>query len=320
MDIPRKMAPGEHLTSALYNALLDYVRRSTPIPGSNTTVDYTMGGARINSTSSAAVTDTSKRPWRVRYHDLDGSAQWEVYIPHGCISVGDTCKVLNRKAKDSNGHSSDDDDWYVLHVDESAGGDEDSGTREISVVVHGKRFAMRSGVDSIDDSAGPGVYVSADRTGDGVKSGCGDVFRQIVATIKLDGSGREINRGVTRTVDSAISVGTIAQEPFDLVWWFSVGTDGALSVDHVYCIRQTASLAGGDLSIDQDAMTDVKGAQSVYLWIVTQGGANVGSVVCDPSSSTGNDTQTWIRLYSMDNDSVTNDSRKSNLSNIQYYR
>ena len=68
------MAPGEHLTAANYNALLDYVRRITPRQGANVAVDYRLGGAVISG--SPVSIDRTTKPFAVRLHktenDTDG--------------------------------------------------------------------------------------------------------------------------------------------------------------------------------------------------------------------------------------------------------
>lgn len=327
---PRRLSQGERLTWAHYNALLDYVRRSTPLEGRNVSVDYTMGGAMINVATVEDEAYGRPLPWTVRYHEVgeDAVGQWEVYVPEGAMSVGDTCRVLNIEASLTEGHEADDGGWRLLCVDEDEGSPVSSGDgsyRLFDVVAHGKRRAMIADEDEDDAPERPGVYVAAHRhvgTGEdpdeddeGLYS-WGDEFSQAVATIKVTDDGV---RTVTRLCSSAISVSGSKNSPFDLVWWFARLSDGDLEVHSVMCVRQHASIAGGDMQIAEQT-TDVMGAGKVYLHVVTADGRNEGEVVSDPSSATADDSNTFALLYVLCNDVVSSDARTANLSNIQYYR
>ena len=336
---PRRLAPTEHVTARAYNALLDYARRTAPVAGANVSISYGMGGAAINGTPGGDAGDAGIRPFRVRYHERgEGNGQWEIYLPPGCLSVGDACKALNRRADTAAGHEDDGEDWYAFRLDESSGeGTEGGGGMKAAfrVVLHGKPRAMRDGIDSVNADAGPGMSVTAEPVGDGAAGGgdgqprpsrgdlgnWGDAFRQVVANVTVTRAGNGVSRSVRQVCRDPISVGTREDRPFDLVWWFAAKDDGGLEVKHVYCVRQNASLAGTDMAIDQDAMTEVKdAAKAVYLHVITQSGANVGEVVKDPTDTTATDEQTWVLLYLMQDNCVTSDSRISNLSNLQYYR
>ena len=97
---PRRMAPGERLTAANYNALLDYVRRITPVRGAKVTVDYRLCGDVISATGGVTGAGSSAvRPFTVRYHE----DQWEIYMPGGCVNVGGTCAAINPAASESRG-------------------------------------------------------------------------------------------------------------------------------------------------------------------------------------------------------------------------
>ena len=332
---PRRLAPTEHVTARAYNALLDYARRTAPVAGANVSISYGMGGAAINGTPGGGAGDAGIRPFRVRYHEIgEGNGQWEIYLPPGCISVGDVCKVLNRRADTAAGHEDDGGDWYAFRLDESSAGDGTAeAERTFRVVVHGKPRAMRDGIDSLKSAAGPGVSVTAvpnagtsggdvqEVPSDGELGNWGDAFRQVVANVTVTGGGNGVSRSVRQICRDPISVGTREYRPFDLVWWFAAKDDGDLEVKNVYCVRQNASLAGTDMAIDRDAMTDVKDAErAVYLHVITQSGANVGEVLKDPTNTNASDEQTWVLLYLMKDNCVVSDSRTTNLSNIQYYR
>lgn len=341
MSIPRKMAPGDRLTAREWNMLLDHVRSITPVAGAGVAISHTLGGARISARGGGG-SDDELCPWRVRRHEPEGgAAQWEVYVPAGAMAVGETCRVLNRRADAGTGHGADGADWYLVKLDEAEGEpvEEDGAeVREWRIVAHGKPRAMLEGVDSQEEEARAGVYVAAERVtaDDAPGSDQGDAHRITVATVRIAtaaategegdaGEGEEGEPATARTVRQIardpVAVGTLARGAFDLVWWLKVAEDGGAEVARLHCVRQMASIAGGDMQIDAAALTDVRGAKLVYLHIVTQGAANVGEVVADPSDTTATDEQTWALLYTLDgSDRVTADVRAANLANIQYYR
>lgn len=334
---PRKMARGEHLTYANYNALLDYVRRITPVQGAHVTVDYSLGGAVISGTPNGDVADRSVKPFTVRYHE----DQWEIYLPGGCVNVGGTCAAINPAAKTgANAHADDPDGWHVLGLDESTGTtgtDSDDNTyREWTVSVHAKTSAKMYGVDDLDAPARRLVWAGvADRLKqpssmtdkERYKDAPGDTFaaevaRVRVTTVSNDGETRTV-RQVTRLRSTPIDVGDVsAPGGFDLVWYFSVD-DGELNVDNVYCVRQLAPLAG--ISATGDTMTDVKDAEWVYAKIDAADmatGTSIVEVVSDPgndvSSSTG--TIVWLALFRLKENTVVEDYRENSLKNVQVYR
>ena len=334
---PRKMAPGERLTAANYNALLDYVKRITPLAGANVKVDYRLGGAIISGTPGGDVADRTVKPFAVRHH----AGQWEIYMPVWCVNVGGTCAPINPTATTGgNAHADDPDGWRVLYLDESNGttGTDGDGNsyREWNVAVHAKTSAKMYGVDALDAPARrlvwAGVTDSLKTSGqmtdaERYKDTPGDAFSCDVAHIRVttvsnDGEP-ETARSVTQLRETPVDVGDV-QAPigFDLVWYFSVD-DGELKVENVYCVRQLASLAG--ISATGDTMTDVKGAEWVYAKIETAdmtSGNGIVDVVSDPGidvySST--DTVMWLALFRMNNDTVVEDYRENSLKNVQVYR
>ena len=107
---PRRMAPGEHLTAANYNALLDYVRRITPRQGANVAVDYRLDGAVISGTPDGAVRQEETKPFTVRFDAELG--KWTVYLPSGCMNVVQTCTPINTDVGGG---------WYSFALDETQG-------------------------------------------------------------------------------------------------------------------------------------------------------------------------------------------------------
>lgn len=327
---PRRVAPGEHLTAAHYNALLDFVRRSTPIAGSNISIDYSMGGSRISGTPAGTPGNSVRTPFDIRYHDVGdgGEPQWEIFLPLGCLSVGRDCTPINKPAKDTSGHEDDGDGWYVLKLEGDVEGSDGAVYR---VVVHGKPHACRSGIDELDGPIGAVMFVDAkaeinpDDEEEGDESSLethdrnreGDTFSQTVATIEK--SGTEDVGTVRKIVSSPISVSADSVRNFEPVWWFSVDSDCSLQLDRILVVRNNESVAGA--TIDGPTSVDVTGASEVYCHIHTDSyGTHTVEIVSDPDGMETNGTNTWIRLFSLRNNCLVADYRLTNLSNVQLYR
>ena len=296
-------------------------------------------------------------PWTVRHHvtEEDDDGQWEIYLPSGCMSVGEPLQNLNKAASETSGHDGDGEDvkpdpsaWRILPVDESEGsaqtrtdGDATETYRAFEVVAHAKTAARLDGVDAINKPAkrylwvacrkvlGPNEQQPSDE--DKAKDTWGDEFSQVVARIEVgtrqkQGEEAEEYRKVTQLARAPISVAGRPRTGFDLEWTFDLDDDGALEVKKVYCVRQLASAAGITLSGPQ--MTEVTGAQeTVYAKIKTNPidtNSNSGSVevVIDPSDMRTDDDLTWLRLYDMAYNAVKDDCdyRAQSLANIQVYR
>ena len=336
---PRKMAPREHLTAAIYNALLDYVKRITPVQGANVTVDYRLGGAVISGTPGGEVVDRTIKPFAVRHHE----GQWEIYIPDGCVNVGGSCDPINLAASaGGNAHAADDPGWRVIGLDEGSGttGTDAYGNtyREWTVTVHAKTSAKMDGVDDLNAPARRLIWAgvrdrlkssSAMTDAERYKDAPGDVFwcdvsRIRVTTVSNDGETETV-RTVTPLRETPVDVGDVpAPTGFDLVWHFSVD-DGALKVEAVYCLRQLIAVAG--IAVSGNQMTEVTDAEDVYARIDSSdmsGGAGILSVVSDPSGadnpSASDSLITWLPLYTLKENTVTADYRENSLKNVQLYR
>lgn len=335
---PRKMAPCEHLTAANYNALLDYVKRITPVAGANVKVDYRLGGAVISGTPGGEAADRSIKPFTVRHH----ADQWEIYMPSGCVNVGGACAPINPAASESgDDHEDDQEDWRALGLDETegtTGTDADGNTyREWDVTVHAKTSAKMWQVDDLNAPARRLVWAGvADRLkpsssmtdAERYKDRPGDTFSATVARVRVttvsnDGETETV-RTVTQLRSTPIDVGEVpAPTGFDLVWYFSVA-NGALNVEKVFCLRQVTTAAG--MSISGDQMTDVTGAEDIYAKIDTENmayGNGLVTVVTDPDDEEPHTTThfvTWLLLYNLVENTVRADYRENSLSNIQLYR
>ena len=336
---PRKMSAGERLTAANYNALLDYIRRITPVAGTNVTVDYRLGGAVISGKPGGGQAEGSGvKPFTVRRHE----DAWEIYLPDGCVNVGGTCAPINPPAT-TGGTDHDDDDpaWRVLGIDETAGTtdtDADGNSyREWDVEIHVKPSAKMWQEDGLNAPARRLVWACAsDRLkpagsvtdAERYANTPGDSWSCVVARVRVTtvstDDGTESSRTVTQLRKTPVDVADDGQalQGFGLVWYFSV-TGGALVVERVYCLRQLVSVAG--ISATGDTMTDVTDATWIYAKIDAADMTNVAGiveVVSDPGnavySSAG--TVVWLALFRMKENTVTEDHRENSLKNVQLYR
>lgn len=294
-------------------------------------------------------------PWTVRHHvtEDDDDGQWEIYLPTGCMSVGEPLQNLNKAASETSGHDGDGEDvkpdppaWRILPVDESEGGaqtrtdgDVTETYRAFEVVAHAKTAARLDGVDAINKPAKRYLWVAVRKVlgpneqqpseEDKAKDTWGDEFAQVVARIEVgtrqkQGEEAEEYRKVTQLARAPISVAGRPRTGFDLEWTFDIDDDGALEVKKVYCVRQLASAAG--ITLSGPDMTDVTGAQeTVYAKILTNPlnpeNTSTVEVVKDATGFTARDNfVTWLRLYGMAYDAVNSDYRAQSLANIQVYR
>ncbi len=296
-------------------------------------IDVLRGPSPLSSSRDPEVTTTA--PFTVRHHE----GQWEIYMPGGCVNVGGTCAPINPAASTGgNAHADDEAGWRVLGLNESSGTtgtDADGNTyREWEVSVHAKTSAKMYGVDELNAPARrlawAGVTDSLKTTftdAERYKDTPGDSFSCVVARVRAtavssDGETQTL-RKVTQLRRTPVDVGDVpAPTGFDLVWYFSV-TNGALAVEKVYCLRQLASVAG--MSVLGDQMTEVTDATWIYARIDTadmSSGAGLITVVTDPGAGVSEPDSliTWLGLYKMVENTVTEDYRINSLSNVQLYR
>ncbi len=331
---PRKMAHGEHLTAANYNALLDYIRRITPVAGANVKVDYRLGGAVISGTPGGVAADREVKPFAVRHHE----GQWEIYLPDGCCNYGGACAPINAAASTGGtAHGNDGSSWRLLKLDESSGTtgtDADNNTyREWNVEIHVKPSAKMYGVDDLNNPARRLVWACAV---DRLKSAAnltdaerysntpGDSWSCVVARIRVTaGAGTDPSRTVTQLRNTPVDVAAAGETltGFGLEWYFSLD-NGELQVEKVYCMRQVFAVAG--MTVTGDQMTEVTDANKVFARIGTAdmtSGTGLVTVESDPEgTTTSGDFVTWLPLYELKENTVTADYRENSMRNVQLYR
>lgn len=354
MTFPQPPAKGQPIRAELIRQIIDCLRMFRPLDGQNIRTQTTPGGTIINGMPGGASAAYGTLPWTVRKHvtDDDDDGKWEIWLPPGCMAVGQTLTPINLAASEVSGHADDKPGWYLIKLNESEGAAETSTTgsgdaavttvsRTWDIIAHAKTRAKAYGNDVVDTSFRRLLYVSArkhltpeesdnmtesQRAVWSVKNAWGDEFSQIVATVTIGtrtrGQGEAKSfRTIVQRVSSPISVQGRAPAGFDLVWYFGVADDGGLSVERVLCVRTVAQAAG--MALTGPEITEVQGATNgIWAKIVTNPLAhqNQVEVVADPTNTQGGDFLTWLRLYDMTSDAVSADYRTAALANLQVYR
>ena len=335
MTFPTPPQKGQPVRADLIKQIIDCLRLFRPLDGLNIRTQVTPGGTIINGTPGGSQGIYEVAPFTVRYH----VNQWEIFLPDGCCNYGGPCSPINAAASSSGGaHENDDAAWRILSIDESAGttGEDAAGNtyREWYVELHVKPSAKIWQVDDLNAPARRLVWACAvDRLkpsanitdAERYANTPGDSWSSVVARVRVtEGEeGAEPARKVTQLRKTSVDVADYGEtlQGFGLVWYFSVD-DGALKVEHVYCMRQVAAAAG--IALTGDQITDVVDASSsVYARIDATdmtSGAGVVAVLKDPQgTSVSSPHVVWLPLYEMKYNTVTADLRAQSLANIQLF-
>lgn len=336
MTFPTPPEKGQPVRAELIKQIIDCLRKFRPVAGVNIRTQVTPGGTIINGTPGGSQGIYEVAPFTVRYH----VNQWEIYLPDGCCNYGGTCSPINAAVSSSGGeHANDDPAWRLLSIDESAGTtgeDADGNTyREWYVELHVKPSAKIWQVDDLNAPARRLVWACAvDRLkpsanitdAERYANTPGDSWSSVVARVRVtEGEeGAEPARKVTQLRKTSVDVADYGEtlQGFGLVWYFSVD-EGALKVEHVYCMRQVAAAAG--IALTGDQMTDVVDASSsVYARIdatdMTSIRSGTVAVLKDPQgTSVSSPHVVWLPLYNMNHNTVTADLRAQSLANIQLF-
>lgn len=350
MTFPVPPAKGQPIRAELIRQIIDCLRMFRPLDGQNIRTQTTPGGTIINGTPGGASAVYGTLPWTVRRHVTgdDSGGKWEIWLPTGCMAVGETLTPINLAASEVSGHADDKPGWYLIKLDEDEGSAETStdgeGTDQVTttsrtwdIIAHAKTRAKVYGNDVVDASFRRLLYVSARKrltaaesdaqtAAQSVANTWGDEFSQVVATVTIgtrtQGQGEAKSfRTIVQRASAPISVQGKAAAGFDLVWYFGVADDGGLSVERVLCVRTVAQAAG--MALTGPEITEVQGAtKGIWAKIVTNPLAhqNQVEVVVDPTNTQGGDFLTWLWLYGMTSDAVAADYRTTALANVQVYR
>lgn len=317
IQTPHKVAPGEHVDAAHYNALLDYVLRTTPRMGRNVLFEEKPNGIFISAAVAAAAAEPSEtHPFAVRWHEASkpqageptdqGSAQWEIYLPDGCVTGSFSYVFVElTPAKESPGHSGDEAGWYRLAVD-------DVETAQ-NIVVHVKWPCTRQGYNL------PVACIYARAQSDAQTYArqrelmAGDIATATVATVEIGPEATRIRQ--TRTVPLDVAAPDAA--PFDLQYTFRFSPEGEAELNTIQATRQYG-VAGFVYVSGQNANIPLD-ATYVYLRFDTTVNPPAVSIVADPNDTETTDEVTWVRLYRLSYGFIMEDDRSS-LYGVVFYR
>ena len=335
MTFPEPPQRGQPVRSETIRQIIDCLRMFRPINGLNIRTQVTPGGTIINGTPGGSQGIYEVAPFTVRYH----VNQWEIFLPDGCCNYGGTCTPINAAASSAGDeHNNDDPAWRIFPLDESAGttGEDDDGNtyREWNVEIHVKPSAKMWNVDDLNKPARRLVWAcAADRLkplasvtdAERYANTPGDFWSCVVARVRVT-EGEEGSvpaRKVTQLRKTSVDVADYGEtlSGFGLVWYFSID-DGALKVEHVYCIRQIGSAAG--ITLTGDEMTDVVDANdAIYARIDASDlstGSGIVEVLKDPQGIASPGPHViWLALYNIKQNTVTADLRSQSLANIQLF-
>lgn len=337
MTFPMPPEKGQPVRAEIIKQIIDCLRKFRPIQGLNTRTKVTPGGTIIDCTPGGAPKGVYEiAPFTVRYH----LGQWEIYLPDGCCNYGGTCAPINAAASTGgDDHASDESGWRILNLDEATGTtgeDADGDTyREWRITIHVKPSAKMWGVDDLNAPARRLVWASAE---DALKTASnmteaelyantpGDFYSSIVAAVRVtDGEdGTDPARKITQFRKTPVDVAAYGEtlSGFGLVWYFSLGNNGALVVEKVYCLRQVGSAAG--IVITGDEMTEVTDSNDgIYARIDAtdlSSGYGIVEVLKDPQGIASPGPHViWLALYHIKQNTVTADLRSQSLANIQLF-
>lgn len=339
---PPDPVPGSPVSASWMRRMLAACRTSMPLAGPGVRISYMPNGAMIEIDSAPEPAKEPPKPFEVRWHQpADADGQWEIYMPTGCISCGQTCEPANVKSNNTQGHGGEDGEpgWYIFPLNESQGltqtDSEGNSYREWSVSIHAKISAMIKGEDEVDGTPRHLAFASAWPTNMPPDSsfvdlsGIGDEFSQIVARVRVTTNGNGMIRKSYAIVSTPISVQSHVMSNFDLVWWFDRYNTADLMLEAVYCVRSNLSVAG--MVVKGDTMTNVTPAWMIddeehdVVAIIRSNGQNpeenIIEVQVDYSENVSAEFEfiTKLLLYTV-KDGLLSDYRISSLENIQIYR
>ena len=292
---PRKLGRGDSLTAAHYNALLDFVRRIMPLKGANTSVDYTMGGARINA-GNASGDAAAVKPWTVRWNDAVNAL--EVYIPSGTVQLsGCTVHLV------SAGRAG----WYVVHgsANPSAGS-----TLVVTAHVKGR---VREGDDGAIHPVAT-VTAAAEGTDDRAAK-AGDVWSVDIARCESstpEGEDETPARTVVQLFTGTTNPHPVVPGLLELYWATAATAGGGMEFAPHVEATSNAPLCGKPMA---DTAVGTGSDVSVYYIVDCSGETPVPSV--GPSDAAASD-HVSVLVYRLSHGMVVSDLRAS-LENQVYY-
>ena len=346
---PSRVSVGDSVSASRFNQLVDYVLRTTPRPGANCRTEEKPNGTYIYcEPGGAQASGKELSPFTVRRHVIyengdEKSAQWEIYLPAGCVVVRSPCGVINPNAADKTDlhHQNDAPAWHALPwpSDEEA-------DKTYRVVVHGKQFVYIPEAEEDENQSqgqdppapdpskvGPAVYVGVEEEGKDPlvetltrNDYCGDVFNAIVATVRVvDAGDNKLGYRISQLISAPIVLQGVQSSTFDLCWTYTPPeqTTDRPSMDGISCLRQSFVAGGMSLAGESDADalgSTFKDKTFVWLKIDTSSGAFAIEVVENTESGIeATDELAWVRLYELVENRVVSDERQR-LNQVPIYR
>lgn len=288
-------------------------------------------------------------PFTVRYvkqSETDPSIPyegWEIYMPAGCVAVGQACNPMNPNAyRMKEGKREELTGWYRMPSPSDNPADGDAWP----VKVHAKCCAAISGVDEFEDW--PKQYIWANVEKDGMtqqeretdQNDVGDTFSTTVGVIgwkefEKDDGTTEMRSSYSHAVKTPINVMDMtAATLFLLFFAFEVDEDSVeLTFDRLF-VRNRAFTAAGATYV-ADGMTEIeKLSEAIYLKISANTAPYTGEIkayqtITDPQGdalSVPEQAQAdkgvgeiLVRLYTLKNGHVIGNYLTA-LQNIQLYQ
>lgn len=319
---PHKVSPGESVSAAQYNALLDYVLRTTPRMGRNVFFEEKPNGIFISAAAGdAPATVSGTPPFTVRWHEAaapqpgvpsaPGAGQWEIYLPPGCVAHAfPYFFIANPQAKLFAGHEKDDDYWYVFAFEEVS-------NEDMAVVAHVKWPATRRNYGINVAYLWVRGMSSKQSYTDQRLDQAGDAARATVATCRISWSGAWIRR-VAQVRRIPLDVAVPPEAPFDLQYTYRIeALDPVISLRSIEAVRLYL-VAGFVTMVNQPRNIPLS---ATYLWLKIDTTVNppVATIEVDPDDTATTDQATWIRLYRLSSGCILEDDRSS-LYGLSFYR
>lgn len=292
---PRKLGRGDRLTATHYNALLEFVRRIMPLKGSGTSVDYTMGGARINAGAKASEPRQTK-PWTVQWNS-DANALG-VYVPAEAVQLQGVTVHLASASRAG---------WYLVH-----GSTNPAAGSTLVVTAHVKGRVKEGSSAAIHPAVT--VTAAAEGTADNA-SKAGDIWTMDVArceTSTPENQGETPARTVVQLFTGTVNPHQPTAGQLELYWaTAATAAEGMAFTPHVESSND-APLCGRTLS---DTALGTGASVDVYYIIDCSG--NSPSAYVSQSAVESSD-HVCVLVYRLSNGMVAEDLRAA-LSYQVYY-
>lgn len=349
LTFPQIPGPGTPITSTLIGDIIRCLRRVALTNAHGAKLSYGPNGTTIDLSPIPKVKAVSTlSPFAVRYVEENEDAGipytgFEIYMPTGCVSVGNACEPMNPKAyREKDGEREDIDDWYRMPMPDETPDDGDWW----SVNVHAKCCAALSGVDEFAEWPKRYAWASVEKrtktqqereeevndVGDTFSSTVGSIYwREVV----LEDGTTEMRHGFIHTVKTPINVyDPTTATPFLLFFAFEVDEDDAtLAFDRLFVRDMSFSAAGATYL--SNSMTEIEtDVEAVYLKISANTSPYTAEIksyktISDPDDETLSVPaqaeadkgvgEILVRLYTLKNGHVTG-NHLSSLQNIQLYQ